>query len=109
MDRSDVIGLVNKAYNKNSFGKYTSVDTVKRVYCNVSSVTRAEWYEAGQQGLKPEFRVTLFAYDYDGQDEVIYNGVHYSVYRTYFAKNDSVELYVEAQGGVTNGNTQGNS
>lgn len=104
MDRSNVIGLVSKDYSQNDIGKYTSVNTIKRVYCNVSSVSRAEWYEAGQQGLKPEYRITMFAYDYDGQEEVVFNGVHYSVYRTFLAANDEIELYVEAQGGVTNGN-----
>lgn len=103
MDRSDVIGLVNKAYSQNDFGKYTSVNTVQRVYCNVDSVTRSEWYEGGQQGLKPEYRITMFKYDYNGQNEVIYNGKHYAVYRTFERKNDMIELYVEMQGGVTNG------
>ena len=72
------------------------------MYCNVSSVTRAEFFDAGRQGLNPEYRFTMFAGDYDGESVVGYKGRLYSVYRTYIAKTDIIELYVERQGG-TNG------
>jgi hypothetical protein len=44
----------------------------------------------------------MFAADYEDEPIVEYNGKRYSVYRTFFGKTDSIELYVERKGG-TNG------
>lgn len=46
--------------------------------------------------------MTMFVGDYNGEKLVEYNGETYAVYRTYLAKNDTIELYVERKGG-TNG------
>lgn len=68
--------------------------------CNVESVTRAEFFEAGRNGLNPEYVFTLFFGDYCGERVVVFNGNRYSVYRVYQAKNDIVELYVQREGGT---------
>ena len=52
--------------------------------------------------MNPEYRITMFFGDYNGESVVGYKGKLYSVYRTYLAKTDIIELYVERQGG-TNG------
>ena len=75
---------------------------VKTVFCNVNSVSRNEFFEAGRNGLNPEFVFTMFFGDYEGEDTLIYNGLAYAVYRTYHGRNDTIELYVERKGG-TNG------
>ena len=62
------------------------------------SVTRAEWSAAGEQGLKPEYQVDVFAGDYQGEKIVRMevNGTEqtFAVYRTY-RSGDTVELYLE--------------
>lgn len=74
----------------------------RTVFCNVNSVTRSEFFEAGRNGLNPEFVFTLFFGDYEGEHTLIYNGLAYAVYRTYRGRNDTLELYAERKGG-TNG------
>lgn len=74
------------------------------VFCQVESVTRAEFFEGGRNGLNPEFRMSMFSGDYNGERLLMYNGNTYSIYRTFIAKNDIIELYVERKGG-TNGKT----
>ena len=46
--------------------------------------------------------MTMFVGDYNGERVIGFKGKKYSVYRTYLAKTDIIELYVERQGG-TNG------
>lgn len=75
---------------------------VKTVFCNVNSVSRNEFFEAGRNGLNPEFVFTMFFGDYEGEHTLIYNGLAYAVYRTYHGRNDTIELYVQRKGG-TNG------
>jgi SPP1 family predicted phage head-tail adaptor len=102
MDRSNVISLVSTGQTQDAFGVWRQTETKRDVFCQVDSVTRAEFFEAGRSGLNPEYRFTLFAGDYNGESIVIFNGKAYSVYRTYHARTDEIELYVERKGG-TNG------
>lgn len=45
----------------------------------------------------------MFAFDYNGEDIVEIDGNRYSVYRTYRAKADEIELYLEKKAGSENG------
>lgn len=100
MDRSDIVNLYTDVITYDDYGVARKTRTAKQVYCKVDSVTRAEFFDAGKSGLKPEYRITMFFGDYDGETVVGYNGRLYSVYRTYLAKTDIIELYVERQGGT---------
>ena len=100
MDRSDVVTLVSYTAAQDDYGVWKKTKTEKDVYCSVDSVTRAEFFEGGRNGFNPEYRITMFFGDYDGEEEVVYNGKAYGVYRTYKGKTDEIELYVERKGGV---------
>lgn len=102
MDRSEVITLLATAKEQNDFGVWVSTTTSRDVFCQVDSVTRAEFFEGGRNGLNPQFRFTMFCGDYAGERLVIYKGQSYAVYRTYQGRDDTIELYVERKGG-TNG------
>lgn len=103
VDRSDVITLVKTDETPDEYGVYRSTTTERVVFCRVESVTRAEFFDAGRNGLSPEFKITMFAGDYDGEDTVIYRARAYGIYRTYRGKNDVLELYVERKGGAVRG------
>lgn len=100
MDRSNVINLISKTYAADSIGQYKPELSAREVYCDVRSITRAEWYDAGRQGFKPDISFVMFAPDYQGEDEVEYNSRKYSIYRTYLAQNEALELYCQSIGGV---------
>lgn len=99
MDRSDVCTLLSVTRSQDAFGVWRENITEREVFCSVDSVTRAEFFEGGRNGLNPQFRITMFFGDYDGETMLIYNGSTYSVYRTFYGKNDTLELYVERKGG----------
>jgi len=102
MDRSAVLTLIKETQTQDENGVWrTSIDS-RDVFCQVDSVSRAEFYEAGRNGLNPEFMLTMFAGDYAGERICELNGQTYSIYRTYLARNDTIELYVIRKGG-TNG------
>lgn len=108
MDRSDVITLVGYTKTQDEFGVWRSTPTERDVFCNVDSVSRTEFFEGGRNGLNPEFKIRMFFGDYADEKTVIYNGKAYGVYRTYRAKTDELELYVERKGGA-NGTAQENT
>lgn len=105
MDRSTPIMLLSTTKAQDAYGVWVESPTSRMVFCQVDSVTRAEFFDGGRNGLNPEYRMTMFFGDYNGEKLLFYNGQTYSVYRTYQGKNDTIELYVERKGG-TNGKGQ---
>ncbi len=103
MDRSTVINLIAEEKTKNEYGVWATTRTSRPVYCQVLSVTRAEFFEAGRNGFNPEFEFTMFFGDYNGEKVVEYNGETFAIYRVYHGRNDTIELYVERKGGTNGG------
>lgn len=99
MDRSNVCYLVEETHTQDEYGVQQVTQTERQVFCNVSSVTQREWFEGGRIGLNPEYRMTMFAYDYAGEQLLKFNGIIYSIYRTYITDNDEIELYVQRKQG----------
>ena len=107
MDRSDVITLISLSQVQDEYGRWVKTEKADDVFVQVDSVSQQEFYEAGRNGLNPEFRFRMFFGDYDGQSICEYDGLRYSIYRTYRQRNDVIEFYVERQGGTNaaQGNT----
>ena len=100
MDRSQTITLISETQTQDDYGVWRTTETRTDVFCQVGSVTRAEFFDAGRNGLNPEYRITMFFGDYNGERIVEYNSKRYAVYRTYHARTDIIELYVQREGGV---------
>lgn len=100
MDRSNVINLISVTYQKDDIGQRIPQETKKSVFCNIQSISQNEFFEAGRNGLNPQYKVTMFRYDYGGEEIVELNGKRYGVYRTYFSQNETAELYLEKKSGV---------
>ena len=100
MDRSSVITLIGETRTQDSIRQWISTETPRQVYCDVRSVTREEWFEAGRNGLQPVYVFVMFEPDYQGEKIVEYNGKRYGIYRTYRGRNEQIFLYAEEKGGL---------
>ena len=105
MDRSAVINLINVTRAQDDYGVWKSTEVKTQVYCQVGSISQSEFFEAGRNGLNPEYKFTLFFADYNNEPIIEYEGERYAVYRTYLGRNDKLELYVERKGGTNAGPT----
>lgn len=99
MDRSKIVYLIREVWEENDYGVLERILERRKVFADVSSVTASEFFSGGMNGLKPELRMTIFAGDYKGENILEHSGKKYTVYRTYFARNDLVELYCELRKG----------
>lgn len=95
----DVIQLVTETKAQDAYGVWNEVETLRQVFCRVSSVTASEFFEAGRNGLNPEYQFIVFADDYNGEDTIVYKNKRYGIYRT-FLSGDYIELYVQRKGGT---------
>ena len=99
----DVLILLTPTQAKNEYGVDEETYTSRQIFCQVESVSRAEFFGAGRNGLNPEYKFTVFSGDYCGEPVCKFHGQSYAIYRTFFVPGtDTVELYVERRGG-TNG------
>mgnify|MGYP006988855572 CR=1 FL=1 len=100
MDRSDIMRLISVSYSTDGIGQKVPEETSREVFCDVKSVGQREWFEAGRNGLKAVYQVSMFAADYKGEEICEYGGTRYGIYRTYRANQESIELYLERKAGL---------
>lgn len=101
-----VLTLIGFTQSQNEYGVWEQTPVPREVFCQVESVTRSEFYNAGRNGLNPQFEFTVFVGDYEGETICKYNGLEYAIYRTFIVPGtDYIELYAERQGGI-NGYTE---
>lgn len=99
MDRSIQFTLLPVTRTQDAIGQFVKSATPRLVYGQITSVSAEEFFSGGQNGFKPEYRVTMFAYDYEGERRCLIDNVEYSIYRTYYGRTDKVELYLERRVG----------
>ena len=103
----DVITLVaiTPTGNFDEYGQEITAETTRQVFCKVTSANRAEFFEARQTGLEPEFVFTTQPTNYAGERVLEYgtdaqgNAQRYAIYRTYRRGADELELYAQRQVG----------
>ena len=101
----DVLVLIGSKLQASDLLEQVEEDgTRSEVFGRLESVTRAEWFDGGREGMKPALVFVTPAVNYSGELEAELRGVRYRIYRTY-RKRDSeeVELYLEEKTGVANG------
>ena len=78
-------------------------ETLLEVFVTETSITRAEFFGAGQNGFKPDLVLKMPKINYSGETEIVYNQKRYSIYRTFSGEDsDEIELYVRSKVGVIN-------
>lgn len=85
-------------------GNPVAQEVPREIYVRVHSIGAREFAEGGQDGLKREYRFDTFYLDYEGENEIEYDGVRYSIYRDYLVPGtERVELYTNRKVGSTDG------
>lgn len=96
----DVLELLTVTTEKDARGVQKKTVTPRAVFCKRRSISRSEFFDAGRNGLNPEFVFDVFAGDYAGETLCRYGGMSYAIYRTYLADSDYIELYAQREGGA---------
>ena len=75
--------------------------TSREIFARMESVSRNEFYAGGEAGFRPDMRFKVFQAEYQGEEELRWNGAAYAIYRTYqVSGTDDLELYVQRKVGV---------
>lgn len=95
MVRADTLILIGVSNDPR--GVYDApAETQRQVLCTVRSVGMRESYEAMAHGLHPEWVFQLtHAFEYQGEKACLFQGVRYTILRTYVTEADGIELTAE--------------
>lgn len=98
----DVLVLIGLTYRPNALREQVPEDgPPKEIFGRLESVTRAEWFAGGRDGMNPALVFVTHEVNYSGEQEAELDGVRYHIYRTYRRKNTGeMELYLEEKAGV---------
>lgn len=95
MNIAEKISLVTKAYTTDSIGQRVETRSTTDVFALVESASQSEFFNGGQNGIRPEYKFTVLIQEYSGQDLLTYNGTDYSIYRTYRRNDGRIELHTQ--------------
>lgn len=107
MNLAEKIALISIEYTQDDLGEWTETRTDTNIFALVESVSMSEFYQAGMQGFKPEYRMLVWITEYAGQELLEYNDKQYRVYRTYRRDDGRIELYVTERKGDEADDTEG--
>ena len=99
---NDTIKLISETYEQDNLLQFIPKRTEKTVFCEVQSISKSEWYDAGRAGLKAQLKAVMPRINYSEEKIVEYNGKLYGIYRTYLPIGSTIELYLEEKAGVQN-------
>lgn len=94
MKQYNSANLISVTYTNDGYGKKVPTETLTSVLVTIESVGRAEFFSAFQQDMKSEYKVKMFAGDYNGQTMIEINSIRYDIYRTYEDDKNNMELYL---------------
>lgn len=97
MNIAEKISLVTKTYTVDSIGQRVETRTTTDVFALVESASQSEFFNGGQNGLRPEYKFSVYLNEYSGQETLIYKNVSYTIYRTYRRKDGRIELHTQRE------------
>lgn len=99
----ELILLVKETYVKDNIGQRIPQRTERAVWATLKSITRAEWSNAGERGMKPQLVAITPYVNYEGEMIALIGTdtpMEFSVYRTFHNMiDDTMELYLERKVG----------
>lgn len=93
--------LIQMKYEADKIGQNISSEEKREIYVSERTLTRTEYFKAGQNGMNPEIMLATAAVNYSGENVIEYRTIRYGIYRTYQKlDSDEIELYLHKQAGT---------
>lgn len=93
--------LIQMKYEADKIGQNISSEEKREIYVLKRTLTRTEYFKAGQNRMNPEIMLVTAAVNYSGENVIEYENMRYEIYRTYHKlDSDEIELYLRKQAGI---------
>ncbi len=84
--------ISKKVIGKDKLLQPISEDVEITLLCRQKRVTRSEFYQANQAGLKPSLVVEIRNFEYENQEFAKFEGKQYRILKTYPINSEILEL-----------------
>ena len=99
MNRTHKITLVSKSYTYDDIGQAIETEAYTYPFAWVRSASTRE-IDSAEDGMMREYVFDVRITEYNGEDELEYDGVRYSIYKHYLNADKGVcELYTQRRVG----------
>ncbi|RBP89395.1 SPP1 family predicted phage head-tail adaptor [Cytobacillus firmus] len=88
----DELTLIEQVYGSDNIGNQIPSEKKTTILCDSKSVSRAEFYNAANNGMKPTRIFLIHKFEYDEQQKVEFEGKRYDVIKTYKVNSEEIEL-----------------
>jgi SPP1 family predicted phage head-tail adaptor len=89
------IVLIKQTFIEDEIGNQIPIETRKKVLAGIKSVRASEFYSAAATRNNPEIVFQIHQFEYNSEEIVEFEGVRYSVIRTYSSNFKEIELTCE--------------
>lgn len=90
---NDEISLITKkVIRKDKLGQDVYEESALTILCCRRAITRSEFYQANQAGIRPSLVVDVHNFEYSNQEFAKYGGKEYRIIKTYPVTLDLLEL-----------------
>lgn len=87
--------LIREQYEADDIGQEIAIETKSKVFCEISSISQSEFLTAGQNGIKPEYKIIIWEAEYNDERIIEIDGRRFTIYRSYSRTDGKIELYAE--------------
>jgi SPP1 family predicted phage head-tail adaptor len=94
-----VCDLISVTTTRDEIGQPIKGETSRQTFCAELSITRAEFSTAGQLGKKPSKLIITHDDEYDNESLLKFDGVKYTIYKSFRRVDGFVELFCEVRSG----------
>lgn len=96
---TEAIKLISKTFSQDDVGNVTMVETEREILAKLNNVSVKEFYSAVEVGITPSMEFLIRSSNYQGEDEIVYDGIHYHIIRTIRKDIKDMVLVVEKKVG----------
>ncbi len=99
---NEQVTLISVTSSGNSFN-HTESEACNTIFCTEHNVGRREFFDAEASGIKAEYKLNVWAHEYNGETIAEYGvdadgkAKRYKIYRTHKV-GDEIELYLSNEG-----------
>ena len=100
MNQIVTISLLSETTTYDEMGVPVTTELERELTGNYQSVSAQEFFRGGENGIKPECVIKIWAAEYQKETLLELDGERYVIYRTYLNNDGRIELYCQKDVGA---------
>lgn len=92
MWNNEIILIAKKITGQDKLKQNITEEVKTKLLCRKRSITRSEFYQANQAGIRPSLLVDIHSFEYENQELAEFDGKKYRIIKTYPVDLEVLEL-----------------